>query len=990
MVLLIQSERTWRIIAVLLFLLGFAWCTRPVWRPSPGEQLLNGAVEDLHSSRFAEAELKAHDAVRQDPRLTQAWLVAGDAARRQRHATDALRYYRSVPQDGSRVELQARCRLGEQLAALGLARQAEAALQRALEIDPEDASANHQLGLLLQKQGRTWESVPYVQRALLGGLVNKSHVMMLSAVDIMYVVDREFTQRCLATQPSDKSALIVEARQAIVEKEFDRAEAMLREIVAAQPELIEAQARLGAILFDDGDDVAFVSWQDRLPPTADEHPEIWYLRGLWARRRQQTDAAIRCFLEAARLDPNHSGAIFQLAQLLQSSEHAALAEQFAARSKTLSQMNYLLAELRELNDFRLIRKVVGLMDQLGRPLEAVAWCQVLQRFNPDQSWAAEEERRLAKQLVRSSDWDDLFTLPDHQLARRLDASKFPLPDWQAEEVKPLPQAPTGERIPQVVRFDDEAAAVGIDFRYYNGTTETTGLVHILQATGGGIAVVDFDQDNWPDLYFIQSGEYPIEEGQTQYLNRLYRNLGNGRFADVTATSGLGDSGYGQGVAVGDFNSDGFPDIYIANCGPNRLYENRGDGSFVEVPDAAGAGGDHWTTSCAIADLDGDALPEIYAANYALKDEVLKLKCKHEGKPRTCAPTLLTAEQDHLYRNLGNGRFANVTDGSGVVAADGKGLGVVIADFGNRGRPDIFVGNDTTANFFFRNQASGPEQPLRFREQAIVSGVGFDEVGNLQACMGVAAGDANADGLLDLFITNFWAESNILYQQQPGRLFADQTRSANLRDSGFHMLGFGTQFIDGELDGWPDLIIANGHIDRTFAHGNPDRMPPQYLRNTGAAQYTELPANELGDYFEGRYFGRALATVDWNRDGREDVCISHLDAPAALLTNRTEDAGNYLAVQLRGVQSNRDAIGTVVTLDVGQRSWMRQMVGGGGYLVSNQRQLLFGLGEADQVDRMTIRWPSGQVQTFENLRCNQQCLVVEGDEMVTLPAVASNP
>lgn len=979
----LKSDRTWRGLAALLFLVGFGLCTVPVWWRQPGEQLLDNAITSLHSSRFAEAERMANDAARQDPALTQAFLVAGDAARRQQHSTDAVRYYRSVPQDGSRVELQSLCRLAEQLTMLGHAGQAEAALQRALEIDPWDPSANHQLGMMLQKQGRSWESVVYLQRALLSGQVDKGHVMMLSAIDIMYVVDREFTETCLATEPDNKSLLIVNARQAIVDKRFDDAEVLLREIVAAQPELIEAQARLGSILFDSREDAEFVAWQNGLPAAADGHPEIWYLRGLWARRRQQTDAAIRCFLEAARRDANHSGAIFQLAQLLQNTQYAAVADEFAARSKTLSQLNYLLAELRGMNDFRLIRKVVDLMDQLGRPLEAVAWCRVMQQFNSDQQWAVSEERRLAKRLVRSSDLSELFTLPDSQLARRVDLHAFPLPDWDAADIESREDSPSHPPITQMVRFDDEAADVGIDFRYYNGTTDTTGLVHILQATGGGIAVVDFDQDSWPDLYFIQSGEYPIEEGQTRYLNRLYRNLGNGRFVDVTESSGLGDSGYGQGVAVGDFNSDGFPDIYVANCGPNRLFENRGDGCFVEVPDAGGASGDHWTTSCAIADLDGDALPEIYAANYALKDEVLKLKCKHEGKPRTCAPTLLTAEQDQLYRNLGDGRFANATADSGVVAADGKGLGLVIADFENRGRLDIFVGNDTTANFFFRNQASGPQQPLQFREQAILAGVGFDEVGNLQACMGVAAGDANADGLLDLFITNFWAESNILYQQLPGQLFADQTRSANLRDSGFHMLGFGTQFIDGELDGWPDLIISNGHIDRTFAHGNPDRMPPQYLRNTGSAQFEELPAEGLGEYFTGRYFGRALATVDWNRDGREDVCISHLDAPAALLTNHTADAGNYLAVQLRGVQSNRDAIGAIVTLEVSDRRWMRQLVGGGGYLVSNQRQLLFGLAAAERVDRMTIQWPSGQTQTFQDVAGNSQWLVVEGHDLVSL-------
>ncbi len=501
-------------------------------------------------------------------------------------------------------------------------------------------------------------------------------------------------------------------------------------------------------------------------------------------------------------------------------------------------------------------------------------------------------------------------------------------------------------------------------------------------------MIDFDQDGWPDLYFVQSGPFPFQPGQTQYTNRLYRNLGTGRFEDVTERTGLADAGYGQGVAVGDYNNDGFPDLYVANFGGNRLYENTGCGNFVDVTERAGVAGDRWTTSCMLADLDGDTLPEIYEVNYALKDEVLEMHCKHEGEPRTCAPTLLTADQDQLYRNRGDGRFENITSRCGIIAPDGKGLGVVAADFEQRGRMDIFIANDTSANFFFHNETSSPGAPLTFQEEAIQTGVGFDELGNLQACMGLAAGDANGDGLLDLFVTNFYGESNVLYLQDQHHKFADATRQANLRESSFHMLGFGTQFIDGELDGAPDLMITNGHIDLTFAHGNPDRMPPQYLRNTGGGVFEELTSVSLGPYFQGRYFGRALAKLDWNRDGRDDVCISHLDSPAALLTNTTPHIGHYLAVRLCGVASNRDAIGAIVIVEAQGRKWVQHLIGGGGYFVSNQRQLLFGLANAELVDRVTIQWPAGNVQAFEQLSANQEVMIVEGRGLVKLSVAAS--
>ncbi len=961
-----------------LLMLGAIVCLRPFWWPSEMDRLLYRAASQLSSDRFAEAERRAKEVLQLDPHSSLAALIAGESALRLERTDDAIRYFRQVEDDGSCDAIHAVYRTGERLLVTNRAQEAEQYLRRALAYDPGHTKANKKLAVLLQTEGRVWESAPFIRRVLLNGQVAKDHMLMVGAIDTSFVEDHQFIEKCLRADSSNCTVLLGQARFALSKSRLEEAERLLHRIVDEHPELLEAQARLGGVLLERGRAGEFLEWRKELPPDAETHPEIWYVEGLWARRNGQKPAAIRCFLEAAVRDPNHSGAIFQLSQLLGNREHTDIADRLAARSKLLSQLHYLLAELRTLNDFGLIAKVVDLMESLGRPLEAAAWCRVVQMMNPDQIWAFEEERRLVREIESS----DQFTHASNRLADLIDRNKFPLPDWEraGDEVeKSGPTSPTDGG----VRFVDAAADVGIDFSYFNGTTATDGLVHILQATGGGVAVIDYDEDGWPDLYFIQSGPFPFQPGQTQYTNRLFRNRGDGRFEDVSAATGLADANYGQGVAVGDYNSDGFPDLYVANFGGNRLYENLGDGHFRDVTEQAGAAGDRWTTSCVMADLDGDALPEIYAVNYALKDEVLELKCKHEGRPQTCAPTLLTADQDQLYRNLGNGRFQEVTEQSGIVAADGKGLGVVAADFEERGQLNIFIANDTSANFYFRNETAAPGRPLAFREEAVITGVGFDEIGTLQACMGVASGDANADGLLDLFVTNFYAESNVLYQQSADHRFTDATRRANLREPSFHMLGFGTQFIDGELDGWPDLIIANGHIDLTFAHGNPDRMPPQYMRNTGGGNFAELTAESLGPYFQGRYFGRALATLDWNRDGREDVCISHLESPAALLTNTTPAVGNHLAVRLRGVASNRDAIGAIVTVEAGGLKRVKHVIGGDGYLVSNQRQLVFGLGAEASVDRLSIRWPSGTTQVFEQVPPNQEIMIVEGRQLLTL-------
>ena len=462
-------------------------------------------------------------------------------------------------------------------------------------------------------------------------------------------------------------------------------------------------------------------------------------------------------------------------------------------------------------------------------------------------------------------------------------------------------------------------------------------------------------------------------------DRLFRNLGDGRFLDVTDLARLGDREFSQGLAVGDYNSDGFPDLYVGNVGPNRLYENQGDGTFREVTQQAGVAGQGWTTSCALVDLNGDALPEIFEVTYVLVDEALKRRCDRDGQPVACSPNMLTAEQDRLYENLGDGRFRDVSEECGIHAPDGKGLGLVAADFDRSGRINIFVSNDTTANFYFVNQTTGPGQPLSFSEQGLQSGLAFNEAGQAQASMGIASGDASGDGLLDLLVGNFYADSDTFYLQTPDHAFLDESRAAGLRESTFEMLTFGMQFLDGDLDGWLDAIATNGHVDRSIDARVPDLMPPQYFQNLGQAKFRELSARSLGPYFEKRYLGRTVALLDWNRDGKPDVCISHLDAPAALLTNGTPDTGHYLAVNLYGVASNRDAFGTVLELTAGERTQVQQVVAGSGYLASNERKIIFGLGGATRIDRLRIRWPSGAIQTFEGLDADREIAIVEGAE-----------
>ncbi|HEU5432511.1 MAG TPA: CRTAC1 family protein [Thermomicrobiales bacterium] len=362
--------------------------------------------------------------------------------------------------------------------------------------------------------------------------------------------------------------------------------------------------------------------------------------------------------------------------------------------------------------------------------------------------------------------------------------------------------------------------------------------------------------------------------------------------------------------------------------------------------------------------------------------VYEITCPYDGREHSCAPTVFEPQPDRFYLNLGDGRFADQTAAAGLVAAGGNGLGAVAGDFDGSGRLSLFVSNDQNANFCFFNETAALGEAPRFAERGVLSGLAYDADGKALACMGIAAGDVNEDGRLDLYVTNFFEESNTLYLQLEGGMFVDATGSSGLQQPSYRMLGFGAQFLDADLDGRLDLVVTNGPVEDLSDRQVPYRMRPQYFRGLGGGRFQELPAADLGEFFQGEYLGRSLARIDFNRDGREDFVVSHLKAPAALVCNTSQETGHFLAVQLRGVQSSRDAVGARVTIELGGRSQTAWLLGGDGYQASNQRQLVFGLGADARVAKLNIRWPSGLVQEFADLAADQELVFVEGSPRIT--------
>ncbi len=940
------------------------------WSQPPDPALLAAADLALQDHRPEDALRLAQRYLKKSPQSAAALYLAGQAADQLRRKDEAVEILARVDaEDNSPEAVQCAVLAGKTCWEQGRARDAEKYFRQALRHAPKDVAANRHMVSLMSVEGRRWESRLYLLELVSHEQHTFEELILLGDPWPDYELAAEL-KRFHQARPEDPLPLLGLARMAVHRQDFTQARDMLRKVIATDPQLVEAHAWLGWTYVQDSKDAAALAgWQRELPATASEHPMVWLVRGMGAEHLGQKEAAVRCFGEALQRDPNYDLAVYRLSRALAAIHKTDEAEIVRRRSDVLQSLGATLKNIHRdpKQNLEAFRQLAENMEALGRLREAWAWYQLIAMVNPEQTWASTEAERLE---VRLADGPYL-TLAQAQPELVVDFSKFPLPNWP-ESLGPALSGPV-RNSSSAVRFIDSATAAGIDFSYFNG--DEPGNARLLGVNGGGVAVWDYDGDHWPDIYFTQGADWPVDYASTMHRDRLYRNLGIGKFEDVTLAAGLGDNSYSQGVSVGDLDNDGFPDLYLANCGVNRLYHNNGDGTFTDITGQAGINNNEWTISCVMADLNGDSLPDLFDVNY-LEGDSLTRRCS----TRPCEPHLFPGQQDRLLLNWGDGTFRDVTRVAGINGKNGRGMGVVAAVFADSGRLSLFVANDGTPNFLYDNVTSLGDQIPRFAEIGVLAGLAYDRNGVSQACMGVAADDATGDGAIDLFVTNFYNDSNTLYVSEvPGKTYSDLTAEFGLREGSLLMLGFGTQFIDGELDGWPDLILTNGHVQDRSKEGIPFKMRPQYYRNLAGETFEELSPSSLGTFFKGQYLGRGLARIDWNRDGREDVVISHIGSPAALLTNQATTAGHFLALQLRGTAASRDAIGAVAKVKVGERVIIRQLTAGDGYAASNQRQLIFGLGSAEKIDQLEIRWLGGKKQTFTDVSSDAQYIAIEGRE-----------
>jgi enediyne biosynthesis protein E4 len=504
---------------------------------------------------------------------------------------------------------------------------------------------------------------------------------------------------------------------------------------------------------------------------------------------------------------------------------------------------------------------------------------------------------------------------------------------------------------------------------------------LVDVTGTGAAFFDYDNDGLLDVLIVNASSHERMAAGGDRMVALYRNLGRGRFINVTDRARLTRLGWGQGVCIADYDNDGFQDIHVTAIGPNVLWRNNGDGTFTDVSRASGLDDPRWSTGCAFGDYDRDGYVDLYVANYIAFDRTTVpprgAVCRFMNIDILCGPRPLPPEPDALYRNLGNGTFVDMTDAAGVAMPGHYGFGVVFADLDDDGWPDIYVANDSMPNALFHNQGDGT-----FVEKGLLAGVAVRTDGLEQAGMGVDAGDYTGDGRLDLVVTNFSQDHTTLYRNEGDMLFSDVSLPAGMI-LGPH-LGWGVGFVDLDNDGLLDLFVANGHlyVDVERTGTSTYRQRNQIFRNLGGGRF-QVAADVGGDGLQVEESSRGAAFGDYDNDGAVDVLVVNMDAPPTLLRNQSAN-GRWIGVRLVGVASNRDAIGARVTAEVGERRQTAEVRSGGSYVSHNDMRVRFGLGPAAGVDRLVIRWPSGRVETVPRLAANRYYVIREGEGVVPVP------
>ncbi|EMI22895.1 ASPIC/UnbV domain-containing protein [Rhodopirellula maiorica SM1] len=815
-------------------------------------------------------------------------------------------------------------------------------------------------------------------------------------------LEEDSVQLLVDRNPQDLRPLLAKAKRHFDQRRDDLSMKLLEDILDRHPDFAAAHALAISVVARSVDPDSIPASAAQTPTEVESYVRYWIALGDWAICQSMTEVAVRCYWEGTRRDANNSECWIKLSSSLQRLSGQHPGPECNANIRNVQQraslLNRLDQQIREFtsagaNSQRLAIGIAKTLWKLGRRWESEAWAAIALTFKRDRTDdAAEYRSSVVQTLRRDTPWQVTQTHPE----LTLDLSEFDLPRVHRDE-----RTASSERVFNTIGLSEElpitkptyklinqAAERGINFfGYTHPHLDQPGfMLHHTLGCGGG--VLDYDLDGWSDVYLAAAGGTPRLDDSKP--NALFRNH-SGRFLETTAHTGVGGTGFSQGVAIGDINEDGFPDIVVFNFGRNVLYVNQGDGSFVDRSDRWWNGDQDpsWSTSGAIVDFDGDGLSDLISLNYCTGDDLTTHRCvseKLDAAP-SCSPMAFPADEDHFLRGMAEGRFADRADTNHVTPdIIGRGLGIVAGSLDADNGIDVFIANDMTNNHYWSIPAAATPSPKRMREFAMMRGLASDAQGTAQGSMGIAVGDSDQDGYFDLFVTNFSDESNVLHRYRGRQGWVDDTNRLGLASNSFPLVAFGTQMLDLDNDGQLEIAVTNGHVQILSPTGvRADYAQPFqiYQRSPRGNYHLVSPLMQSG-YVDSDHVGRALWTIDANRDAKTDVFVTHQTEPVALLINESTTQSSWVEIQLTGTVSARDAIGATVELRYGNKVWKKPLTAGDGYLCSNERLLRFGLQDPKPSDcSVTVHWPSGHVDSYDDLTPNLRWLIVESQEITSL-------
>ncbi|MGI9470919.1 MAG: FG-GAP-like repeat-containing protein [Rubripirellula sp.] len=887
---------------------------------------------------------------------------------------DAATHSNFSPESRVDFAVQALIDVGELYKAVDL-------LEASLEQNPENHRQRRTLVGFLSEVQRMELLPTHLQKLYLARQFD-FHLLLTVTETSSHRLSPKTAQTLLERNPADHRVRLSEAFVLMYRHDAKAAAKVLEDILEHHPGFAPAHAMYGQALMAENRLGEIEDWIANSDTESLQFANYWLTLGDLALRNDEIAEACRAYWEATRRNPNSNAAWDRLSQAMAALRNDPATSESVSpdQIETVLQRSIDMIDLRErFNHFAADGKtsqskaanVATALFNLGRVWEAEAWSAAATQLPDDPS---EDLQGLRTSILAKLRQDQNWLAKDAS-AFSVDLSSLPKPEINS---KSLAKSSRSSVVPTIegtshLRLEEVSDAWGITGIGANNNPTDARLAAIIRSTGVGGGVIDYDLDGLPDTVVMGAGG-TMQKRDSQN-NDLLRNVG-GRFERVTTWAGIADRGFGQGLAIGDFNEDGFADLFFANLGENRLFRNNGDGTFTDCSVLlADNDPETWSTSAVFADIDQDGIADLLVTNYCQTIDGLDEGClDEEGTIGPCHPLTFPAEADQFFVGKGDGMLKDVTNAWAPNPSTGRGLGIVAGRLDGK-RLALFIANDMSRNAYYSKPATNSTS---LTEDAAVRGVAVDGRTQAQASMGIASSDFDHDGDLDLYVTGFGREYNIFYEQVAPGIWRDETSKLDLVQPTLSMIGFGTEAIDLDNDGVEEIVVTNGHIgDFPDPDSLPYEQPFQIFRRQGDGRFSQLQDDGWGGYFKTPHVGRGLWTLDANRDGKNDLMITHTKEQVRLLINESESAGHHIGFRLVGTTASRDAVGSTLrfTYDGAPRTlWL---LGGDGYLCSNERVLRAGIDQATAVEDVEVTWPDGTVEAFGMLAADQEYAIIEG-------------